>query len=190
MVDLPWLNDPNYQNYFNAPQPQQGYAQPNNIASLLQALPSINYEMKGLNTGPSAANAAQMGQVAGAQMNPDNPLYKKLYGQYQQQGQQNLAYQMQQLGSQNRKLSSMGRVPLFDPERGGEQLFRGLTQGYQDVGNNANMMTQLALGGAGRTLGSASTANNNLALMQNTSQYQQAKGQTGIAGLLAHLFGL
>lgn len=174
-------------------QPQYPVMQPQQAqqsTSLLEALPSILYNFKGLNTGPQENIAGQLQQVATAQMDTNNPLYQQIYGQQKAQATQNLAQGIQEISNQNRKLSSMGRVPLFDPERGGEQLFRGLTQGYQNAGNLAAQGTERTLSNAGSTLNTAYSNANNLALMQNTSQYQQAKGETGIAGILKNLFGL
>jgi|SRR6185369_4778144 len=189
MATLPWLQDPNYAS--NYPQYGGGAsAGGGGISSLLQAIPSIMYDFKGFNTGPQANIAGQLGQVANAQMDTNNPLYQQIYGQQKQQAQQNLSQGIQQLSAQNRKLSSMGRVPLFDPERGGEQLFRGLTQGYQTAGNMAANNTQNVLSGAGRTLGDAFGNYSSLAQQKNMGQYQQAKGETGIAGILKSLFGL
>lgn len=121
--------------------------------------------------------------AADAMTDINNPLYQQIYGQQQQQGQQNLAQSIQQLSMQNRKLSSMGRVPLFDPERGGEQLFRGLTSGYQDVQNQAATNTRGILG---------NSFANNLALGNQRTQLAQNKAgiQGNLLGALTKLFGL
>lgn len=167
----------------------QGYRQ-YPVSSLLQAIPAITYGFQGMNTGPQANAASQLGQVANAQMDTNNPLYQQIYGQQKQQAQQNLSQSIQELTNQNRKLSSMGRVPLFDPERGGEQLFRGLTQGYQNAGNIAAQNTEATLGRAGQTLGSSYQNYSNLAGQQYTNNQSKAIGWNSIGDALKGMFGL
>jgi hypothetical protein len=105
--------------------------QPSAAQSLASAYPFLKLP------GQQAAAYAPAKQYIAAGTDINNPLYQQIYGQQKEQGQQNLAESIAELTGQNRKLASMGRVPLFDPERGGEQLFRGVTSGYQDVQNKA-----------------------------------------------------
>lgn len=147
------------------------------IQSLGAALPAYNYTKK-LNKYLQPAEEA-----LSAMGNTDSALYQDIYGQQKQQGQDNLAYQIAELGRQNRKLSSMGRTPLFDAERGGETMFRGLTQGYQDIQNQAADQTQNILGNLykGRSAQGLQRA-------QYGAQKASTKGN--IYGSLAKLFGL
>lgn len=164
------------------------------LSSLIQAIPAIQYGMRGYPTGRTSGISNQLENIAGAQMDPSNPLYQKLYGQYKQQGQQALAGGINELAGQNRKLAAMGRVPLLDQERGGEQMWRGLMQGYQQNQNDAGTQAQNSLMGAARTLGGfggASGVANQLATMQNkSSQMQAGIGYGNIGNVLKGLFGL
>lgn len=105
--------------------------QPSAAESLATALPFLSlpgkqerYMQPAYNTFAAAAD-------------PNSHQYQQIYGQQRQQGQENLAESIAELSRQNRKLSMLGRTPLFDQERGGEQVFRGLTQGYQNVQHQA-----------------------------------------------------
>lgn len=121
--------------------------------------------------------------IAGAMTDLNNPLYQQLYGQFKQQGQSNLAQTIAQLSGQNRKLSMMGRASLLDPERGGEQLFRGLTQGYQDVQNNAS-------GQALKQIDSAYKPAQEQGLWQQQNALKKSQATGDVFGTLAKLFGL
>lgn len=151
--------------------------QPSAAQSVASSLPFLGLPNKQQALFQPAQN------YANAAVDTNNPLYQQVYGQQKQQGQQNLADQISQLSNQNRKLSSMGRVPLFDPERGGETLFRGITKGYQDVQNNA----------ANQSRGILSNASNS-AMQQAQIQSQLAANKAGIKGnlmgSLTKLFGL
>lgn len=147
------------------------------IQSLAQAVPAYGYTKK-LNKYLQPAEEA-----LGAMGDPSSDLYQQVYSGQKQQGQDNLAYQIAELGRQNRKLSSMGRTPLFDEERGGETMFRGITQGYQDIQNKAAGQTQDILANLfkGRSAQGATRA-------QYGAQKSSTKGN--IFGSLAKLFGL
>lgn len=180
MVNLPWL-----QQTSSTPGDYGGSnllallmgRQPSAAQSVMSALPFLNLPKK------QAAYFQPAQNYANAAVDTNNPLYQQVYGQQREQGQQNLAQQIQELSNQNRKLSSMGRVPLFDPERGGEQLFRGITQGYQGIQNQA----------ANDSRGILNQASNN-AMQQAQMQAQQAQNKAGIKGnllgALTKLFGL
>lgn len=109
--------------------------------------------------------------------------YQNIYNQQKQQGQQNLAESIAELSRQNRKLQALGRSPLLDNERGGEAIFRNLTQGYQSNQNQAAQNTQGILGQQAQGY-----------LNQAGIQSQLAQNKAGIHGNLfgaaAKLFGL
>jgi len=102
------------------------------IPQIAQSIPQLSYLANANRYQQPAQN------IANAMTDLNNPLYQQLYGQFKQQGKANLAQTIAQLSGQNRKLAMAGRAPLFDPERGGETMFRGLTQGYGDVQNQAS----------------------------------------------------
>lgn len=182
MVNLPWLQTSSttpgdYNSGSNNLLELLMGRQPSTAQSIASTLPFLNLPSK------QAAYLQPAQNYANAATDINNPLYQQIYGQQKEQGQQNLAQQISELSNQNRKLSSMGRVPLFDPERGGEQLFRGITSGYQDIQNSA----------AGQTRGILNTASQN-ALQQGQLQAQLAANKAGIKGnllgSLTKLFGL
>ena len=122
-------------------------------------------------------------QSANAMVDINSPQYQNLYNQQKLQGQQNLAEQIQQLSAANRKLSMMGRTPLFDQQRGGEQLFRRLTKGYQDIQNTAANQTQDLLGRSFATQQALGGQK-----QQNAASKSSVTGN--ILGVVAKLFGL
>lgn len=150
--------------------------------SLLTAIPSLISNFSGT-ANPYGKQqkqlADQQGQVSQALLQgPGNSLYNNIYSQYKQQGQNNLASQIAELQGQNRMNLQNGRTPLFSQDRGGEQLFRALTQGQQNMGVQADQQTRLALQGAGnQTIGgiggyNSIASNNKLATAQGLSGYQ------------------
>ena len=150
--------------------------QPSAGQSIAGALPFYNLPQQQNRYFQPAYQASQ------AMINPDNPLYKKLYGQKRQQGQQNLAETIMELSRQNRKLTSMGRSPLLDRERGGESIFRNLIQGNQDVQNQAAGDTESLLGRGAQNLYAMGT--------QRSQTAQNKAGiQGNILGALTKLFG-
>lgn len=120
--------------------------------------------------------------ILNAMTNTSNPMYQNIYGQQKQQGQQALGDEISQLSAQNRKLSALGRTPLFDNERGGEQLFRNLTQGYQNNQNTAANNTQGILGGAYKNAAQ-------LGQQQQQAGLIKAQGQSGLGGLIGTALG-
>lgn len=121
--------------------------------------------------------------ILSAMQDPSSAKYQQIYGQQRLQGQQNLAETIAELTRQNRKLAMMGRVPLFNEERGGEQQFRALTQGYQDVQNRAANQTQGILGNAYQGAFGQAQINQQNAL-------NKAGVNSGIFGALGKLFNL
>jgi len=153
-------------------QNQQSPAQ-----SLASAIPAFLYS-RNLNKYYAPSQA-----LLGAQTDINSPTYQNIYKQQKQQGQQNLSESVAELSRQNRVLTRMGRSPLLDNERGGENIFRNVIRGYQDVQNQA--------------------ANDTQGILQNAYQGQlmqdQLRAQNGakkssvtgnIAGSIAKLFGL
>lgn len=121
----------------------------------LQTAPAIKAGYQGVDLKQQKKTAGKMNQLAGqgaqlahAQYDMNSPLFQNLYNQEKQSGQQDLAATIAEIGRQNRKLTSLGRRPLLDAERGGESVFRNLIMGQQEVGNQAreNAFTQLLRG--------------------------------------------
>lgn len=151
--------------------------QPSAGQSIASALPFLRLPGQQQRYFQPAYNATN------AMGNPDNPLYKKIYGQKRQAGQQNLAESIAELTKQNRKLQSLGRSPLLDNERGGEAIFRNLMQGYQDVQNKAANDTESTLG---------DIAKNRFMMGQQESQLAQNRAgiHGNLLGALTKLLGL
>lgn len=151
--------------------------QPSAGQSLASAVPFLNLPKQ------QAKYYQPYNNTIDAMTNTSNPMYQQIYSQQKQQGQQNLAEAIAEMSRQNRKLSALGRTPLFSQERGGETQFRGLTQGYQDNQNQAATRTQGILGNAAQGY-----------LQQGNLQSQLAQNKAGISGNiyggLAKLFGL
>lgn len=122
------------------------------LGSLLQFIPAFQSLMKGMNNTSQKTTAAQLSNVNNAMVNPNNPLYQQMYGQYRQQGQQQLGESISQMEGQNRMLSAMGRTPLFSPERQGEMTFRAQAGMGPQIGIQAQQQTQQALQNAAHGL--------------------------------------
>lgn len=141
----------------------------------LNSLLGIIQQFKGINSKNQSNISGQQSQVANAIYNPSNPLYQQLYGQERQNIQQTGAANIAQAGNQNRLLSSMGRTPLFSPERNGEQAFRQGVMNQQGADVDAQNATRGILGGAEQALGGAMTGAN----QRSAAQYGTPNPYTG-----------
>lgn len=134
--------------------------------------------------------ANQQAQVSQALMQgANNPLYQQLYGQYKQQNQSNLADVIAEAQGQNRMNAGMGRVPLFNNERGSENIFRTLTQNYQNQGVQADQQTRQALG---QMVGGNQAAQQQYQAITPTAargNAQQLGGYQGIQNILQQMTG-
>lgn len=114
---------------------------PHQAASILGVLSSLGLLGRNSASNRMSGLSGQISDLSSAQGNPGNPLYQQLYGQQKQKNINDLTEAANTLAGQNRNLTGMGRTPLFDAERGGEQMFRGLTQGYQNADVQAQNQT-------------------------------------------------
>lgn len=163
-------------------------AQPSsNIGNIIKTLTGANYNLQGMDTKPQQQGVSQLNNYADAITNSDNPTYQKIYGEEKQSGQQDLARTIMELSNQNRKLSQLGRTPLFSPERGGEQQFRQLTQGYADVQDKARARARQIIGAGADATSSAMNAQNNLSAMKEKNRQSSAFGAFNIADAIPHL---
>lgn len=161
------------------------------ISSLLTALPGIINSFKGVNTKNQSNIAGQQANIANAQYNTANPLYQQLYGQERQNIQQAGAANIAQAGNQNRLLSSMGRTPLFSPERNGEEAFRQSVMNQDSSDLQAQNAARGILGGAQSGLNSAmgGAQANNAAQYGASRVLQGGNNQTPIGfNSIAQLF--
>lgn len=155
----------------------------NVLGTLTQALPYIRAQYKGKDLSGQNQAAGEMSRLAQASYNPDDPLYKKLYAQNREMGQQDLASTISELSRQNRKLTSMGRTPLLDQERGGETVFRNLMRGYQDVGNDARGETVNQLRGGLEGQKASFGAQGSMADRGYDNKLTRANAYYGLGGL-------
>lgn len=189
-----WLNASEQPNYYGYGYPSfggggygalpwQGQAQGsgNILSALLKSGAAANYNFQGMDLGPMQGAAANMSRYAGAIANPDDPTYQKLYESERGNSMQDLAAAIAEMSRQNRKLSSMGRTPLFSQERGGEQMFRTMTQGYSTAQDTARQRAREILGAAGNAAGNMFSAYGTLAGARQQNQKQQAFGFGNIA---------
>lgn len=156
--------------------------------SLLMGIPSLIHDFSGAESSPyrnqQEALAAQQAQYANAAAHPNSPLYKQTYDRYQSQNRMNLADVIAEAQGQNRMASANGRVPLFNAERGSENIFRTLTQQYQGMGAQSDQQTQAALRGAGQLNNAAQAAYGAITPSTAAANKQQLIGYGGIADLL------
>lgn len=162
--------------------------------SLIGAIPGLISDFGG---GTSAPYRKQQEQLAQQQhgisqaltQGPANQLYQQLYGQYREQGANQLGQGVAEIQAQNRMNSSLGRTPLLNNERGSENIFRNIMQGYQGLGTQADQQTRQALGGAMYGTNAAATDYNNASKFGAAANSQQLTGYNTIYNLLRGLGG-
>lgn len=151
------------------------------LGGLLKSYAGANYNMRGTNLAPQRAMMSQLQDMTDAQINPDNPMYQRLYGQEKDAANQDLAAAIAEMSRQNRKLSSLGRTPLFSPERGGEQMFRATIQGHQDAQNTARTRARNIIGAGQNSMMQNFAAQNQLTALQDQNKKKKAFGLGNIA---------
>lgn len=157
---------------------------------LFKTAPAVKYGMQGVNYGPQKDILQQMQRLASAQTDMSNPLFQNIYQQNRQAGQQNLAESVAEIQRQNRMAQSMGRNPLLSAERGGEDIFRNLTKGYQDVQNTARDSTFEQLGRGSAALAPIYQGYGQMAQGQAMNNGMKIGAYGSIGEALQGLFGL
>lgn len=160
--------------------------------SLIGAIPGLISDFGG---GTSAPYRKQQEQLAQQQMGisqaltqgAGNPLYDQMYGHYKDQGANNLGQGIAELQAQNRMNSSMGRTPLLNDERGSENIFRNIMQGYQGLGTQADTQTRQSLQGGMLGTNAAATDYNNISRYGQAGNSQELSGYNTIYNLLRGL---
>lgn len=192
MVNLPWLEEENYGTKY--PQygsyPQTAGGSTNLLSFLLQSYPAVKYGMQGIDTRPQRNLAGKLGEIGAAQTDIDNPMYQRIFGQQRQQNQQNLAESIAELTRQNRKLSALGRTPLFDQGRSGEMIFRNLTRGYQDAQDQAADQTHNILSNAANIYKEQGDVNKSVASLDMLNKQTKTLGYFNLGEAFKNLFGL
>lgn len=159
--------------------------------SLLTSIPGLMADFSGSTSDPYADQkkqlAGRMAQISAAQTDTSNPLYKQLYGQYQDQNRQSMAQTIAEAQAQNRMANRNGRTPLFDPSRGGETLFRSLMQGYQGQNQQADQQTRQALAGALGGTGSTGNFYNQITPGAARANSQQLAGYQGVSDIVRNV---
>lgn len=168
------------------PEPEPGSleARLKSIGGLIGFGGAANYNLRGQNLGPMKDIASQIASLGRAQYDTGDPLYQRTYEDERGAGMQDLAAAIAEMARQNRKLSSMGRTPLFNPERGGEMAFRGMTQGYQNVQEQARARARQILAGGQSALGNTFSAYGTLAGAQDMNKKKKAFGFGNIGDAL------
>lgn len=164
----------------------------NDFLSLLGSIPGLISDFSGSTSAPYLDQQKQLAQQQqgisqALTQGPSNPLYQQLYGQYQQQGANQLGQGVAEIQAQNRANSALGRTPLLNSERGSENIFRNIMQGYQGLGPQADQQTRQALQGAMVGTNAAATDYNNLSKFGQAANTQQLQGYSGIYNLLKGL---
>lgn len=162
---------------------------PTFLATMLKLGPTLISDFNGGTSAPYLGNQKQIAQqqqnIYGELQNPQSAGYQQLYNQYKDQNTQNMAQGISELQGQNRLAANMGRTPLFSQDRGGETLFRGITQGYQNAGTQANQQTQQNLMGQLQGGNAAMGAYNSLSNYGAKSNAQQLSGFDTLAKFLS-----
>jgi len=156
--------------------------------SLIGAIPALISDFSGGTSAPYQKQqeqiAARQNQLSQALTDTNNPLYQQLYGQYKQQNQNNMASMIAEAQGQNRMNAAMGRVPLFNNERGSENIFRAMMQQGQNAGVQADQQTRQALSQAMGGNQMAQGQYGQISPYTQSANAQQLSGFQGIANLL------
>jgi hypothetical protein len=172
-------------------QPQEqstNYGQ--SIGDILKFLAGARYNFQGQNIQPQQQIAGKIGDLANAQVDENSPLFQQIYGQERQAGQRDVADSIAEAVRQNRKLSMLGRTPLFSAERGGEQQFRALTQGYQTAQEQARDRARKIIGAGQNAQAGAFNAANTTGALAQQNKASKTLGLGNIADALPLLFKL
>lgn len=113
----------------------------NLLSTLVQTIPAILTGFQGKSTKKQKGVADEIGNLSRAQYDMNSPQFQDLYRQNQGAMQQDLASTIAEVSRQNRKLTTMGRRPLLDQERGGESIFRNLMGAQVGIGDRARGAT-------------------------------------------------
>lgn len=178
---MPWLNNGLF---------DESSQQMNPLSGLLQTIPAVQVGFKGRNLSGQKNTLSQLQGITDASYNPDNPIYQKLYQQNKENSQGDLASAIAEISRQNRKLTTMGRAPLLDQERGGESVFRNLVMGQQNAGQLAQKNTLDQLGQARQGLTSLYDANSDISNEDYNNNVRKALGYYSIGDALKGLFKL
>lgn len=157
-----------------------------NGAGLVSLIPSLVQLFSGTKSN-SGSIASQSQGIANAMTNTQNPLYQQLYGQFNQQNKTNAASAISAADAQNRLNAAMGRVPLFSPERRGQESFRNSILASQNAGQTANQQTLATLQAANRGLSGALDAGNEAYKARFNNQVGNVLGYSNLANFLGAL---
>lgn len=163
------------------------------LLSLISAIPSLMSDFSGGTSAPYQKQqeqiAARQNQYAAALGDTNNPLYQQMYGQYKQQNQNNMASMIAEAQGQNRMNSAMGRTPLFNNERGSENIFRSMMQQGQNSGVQADTQTRQALAQGMQGNAAAQGQYSTISPYTQSANAQQLSGFQGISNLLRGMTG-
>lgn len=160
------------------------------LSTLLQTIPAVKTGLEGRNNKNQKRVTGQMEGLVNAQYNPDNPIFQRLYGQNRDMAQRDIASAVSEISRQNRKLTSLGRRPLLDQERGGETVFRNLILGQEDVGNQARESTFRQIGNAQQGLNLVNNNYGDLADEDYMNKVRRVGAYYSIGDALKGMFNL
>lgn len=143
--------------------------------SLIPTVASLYSAYKG--SQPTAAEQAQSQQLANEQYyqqqlaDPNSTLMQGYTNANKDLLDRQFAGSINDLVNQNRRLTAMGRTPLFDPERGDQQILRAQNLGFQQNADTARQQ-------AGTTIQGLATGAGSLATGYGTTVANAQKRQT------------
>lgn len=172
---------------YGQPMPWQ-IPQESPLTGMLKSFAGARYNLTPTDTSGMSDIASRMGNLSDAMVNPNNATYQQIYGAENGAAQQDLAGAIAEASRQNRKLSLMGRTPLFDNERGGEQAFRQLIGGYTTAQDTARQRARQIIGAGQQGLAGSLSAQSALTQARDSNRQKQAFGIGNVADFLGKLF--
>lgn len=147
---------------------------------------------------PTAAEKAQSQELANQQYyqqqlaDPNSTLMQAYTSSNKDMLDRQFAGSINDLVNNNRRLTSMGRTPLFDPERGDQQILRAQEMGYQQNADTARQQAGQTIAGLASGSGSLATGYGNTVANAQKRQTQSSLLPTtalqGGASILSSLF--
>lgn len=116
-----------------------------------------------------------------AAADPNSPLMKRYQAAENDRLNRNYAKSIQGLLDQHRRQVKLGRTPLFDQERGDEQIWRAGQMGYTENADTARDNARQTILGLATGAGNGATGVGSMVPQQQARQAGKAQYATGLA---------
>lgn len=161
----------------------------------LSLIPTVAAAYSALKSSkPTAAENAQMQELANERYyqqqaaDPNSQLMKAYANANRDQLDREYAGSITDLINQNRRQTALGRQPLFDPERGDQQIYRAQQLGYQANADKARAMAQQTIAGLAQGSGNLASGYGGTVANAQKRQTQQSYLPVNLANAGTSIF--